>query len=161
MKAVVLALLVAARAAHADDVEVVDLTPQPVVEQTLRVAEADLPDQLPAAVLAVVGAAVRAGLDPAGPPFARYLSRGATYVVEVGIPVRVAPRRAPRGLTAATLPGGPAATLVHRGPHAELPRAHAALDAWLAAHHRTAAGPRWEIYLDPSGPTRIVAPLAR
>ena len=95
-----------------------------------------------------------------GPPFARYLSRGATFVVEVGVPVR-------KGKTA--LPAGPAAVVEFRGPHAKLATAHAELDAWLAANKRTAAGPRWEVYVtnpittpDPDAQTtRVYVPLAK
>ncbi len=164
-----IALLGTARLAAAEPVEVVELAAQPAIAKTLSVRASELPTALPAAIISLLAIAQRNGLDVAGPPFARYLARGDTLVVEAGIPVRrkpVAKLRA--GAVAVELPAGPAATVLYRGPHAQLAVAHAALDAWLASHDRREAGPRWEIYLtnplserDPGAQqTRIVAPLA-
>lgn len=45
-------------------------------------------------------------------------------------------------------PRGEAAVGVHRGPYGGLPRAHAALQAWCAAHGRSIGGYSLEIYGD-------------
>jgi effector-binding domain-containing protein len=45
-----------------------------------------------------------------------------------------------------SLPAGPAAMTVHRGPYAGLAAAHQAVHDWCTAHARTLAGPRWEVY---------------
>jgi effector-binding domain-containing protein len=65
--------------------------------------------------------------------------------VEVGVlPDRPVPLTG--RVVASTLPAGLVATTVHRGPYAELGRAHEAVAGWCAAHGRRPAGPRWEIY---------------
>ena len=91
-------------------------------------------------------------------------------MVEAALPVIKRPTgKLGAGVRAGALPAGPAATLVHRGRHAELDRAHATLDAWLVANKRRAAGPRWEVFMtnplttpDPDAQeTRVVVPLQR
>ena len=151
MKAL-LVLLLAANVAHAE-VKVQQLAAQPALTKTIKAKPARLAAALQRAILGLVATADAV----TGPPFARYLSRGATYVVEVGVPVRSGN---------ATLPAGPAAVLEVRGPHDRLGAAHAELDAWLVANKRT-AGTRWEVYVtnpittpDPAAQvTRIYAPL--
>lgn len=150
-------------------VELVTLTAQPAIARTVRAKPDALGVRIAGAVLSLVAAADRHQLVIVGPPFARYLSRGATLEVEVGVPVRKRPAK-PLGkdLRAIELPAGPAAVVMFRGPHDQLPRAHAALDAWLAAHRERPSGPRWESYLtnpietpDPAAQqTRVIAPLA-
>jgi len=44
------------------------------------------------------------------------------------------------------LPAGVTAAVTHRGPYAELDRAHRAIGDWCAVHGHKLAGPRWEIY---------------
>jgi effector-binding domain-containing protein len=45
-------------------------------------------------------------------------------------------------------PAGEAATIVHRGPYGELPKAHAALHDWCAGNNRRIGGFSLEIYGD-------------
>ncbi len=163
MKALAILALCAATASA--DVEVVELKPQPVIARTIEAAPADLATAIATAVVGVLAAADKNALELAGPPFARYLSRGDRDVVEVGLPLRTrATGKLRGGVVADVLPGGPAATLVHVGPHATLPASHELLDRWLAAHHRNPAGARWEVFLTPplaaEQQTRIVAPLS-
>lgn len=47
-------------------------------------------------------------------------------------------------------PEGDAVTAVHWGPYAQMRDAYEAIDAWLAANGRRAAGPSWEVYGDSS-----------
>ena len=76
--------------------------------------------------------------------------------------------QAPAGLERRELPGGPVASIVHKGPYAELSQAYDWLyGAWLPASGREPAdAPAYEIYLnDPSAHpptdwlTRVVVPL--
>jgi effector-binding domain-containing protein len=46
-------------------------------------------------------------------------------------------------------PAGDAVTAVHRGPYPEIRDAYDAIERWLAANGRRAAGPSWEVYGDP------------
>ncbi|MCB9562590.1 MAG: GyrI-like domain-containing protein [Kofleriaceae bacterium] len=128
------------------------LTAQPALLRTVRAAPADLGDALTGAIFGLIAATSSSGAEPAGPPFARYLSRGdaadPTMVVEAGLPVVAPPTGAlPDDVVAGELPAGEAVALVFVGPHERLGEAHAALDGWLAAHRRDAAGPRWEVFL--------------
>lgn len=150
----------------ADGVEVLDLRAQPALARTVRARPEELATALGGAIIGLVARTTASGPEAAGPPFARYLSRGdagdPTYVVEVGLPVVRSPDE-----DAVELPAGPAAALLFVGRHEELPRAHATLDAWLAAHGRRAAGPRWEVFLtnplttpDPAAQrTKVFVPL--
>ncbi|GAA0902034.1 GyrI-like domain-containing protein [Virgisporangium aurantiacum] len=49
-------------------------------------------------------------------------------------------------VVASTLPAGPVAMTVHRGPYAGLASAHRAVLDWCAAQGRQPTGPRWEVY---------------
>lgn len=65
--------------------------------------------------------------------------------VEVG--VLAARSFAPQGrVISSLLPGGEAATAIHRGDYAGLGATHDAVRAHVAACGRDLAGPRWEIY---------------
>lgn len=158
--------------AAAAPIEVTTLAPQSILYVVVRAQPAGLAEGLQRAFLSLLGSITTTGVDIAGPPLARYVSRGTaadpTFVVEAALPVKKLPAGAlPTGLRAATLPGGPAATLVVTGPHAGLVDAHAALDGWLTTANRTPAGARWEVFLtnpmmtpDPAAlKTRVVVPL--
>src|SRR5262245_44065552 len=47
-------------------------------------------------------------------------------------------------------PGGEAAVAVHRGPYNRMNDAYTAIEEWMAANRREAAGHSWEIYGDPT-----------
>jgi effector-binding domain-containing protein len=65
--------------------------------------------------------------------------------VEVGVELRQ-PCPLSGRVVASTLPAGQVAMTVHRGPYAGLGEAHLAIRDWCAAHGRTPAGHRWEVY---------------
>lgn len=65
--------------------------------------------------------------------------------VEVGVLVS-GPFEGAGRVTASELPGGVAATAIHRGDYARLGATHDALRDQIAARGREPAGPRWEIY---------------
>ncbi|MDX2088874.1 MAG: GyrI-like domain-containing protein [Kofleriaceae bacterium] len=152
-------------------IQVVELPAQPIVFRLVKAPPAKLEEEMRGAFLALVGIASRGGLALAGSPIARYRERAATsdatFVVEAALPVTKLPAKS-SGFELGTLPAGPAITLEHRGKLADLPRAHAALDAWLVANKRRAAGPRWEVFVtnpvttpDPAAQiVKIVVPLA-
>jgi effector-binding domain-containing protein len=72
--------------------------------------------------------------------------------VEVG--VQVSGSFDPVGrVVASTLPGGPVVTATHTGPVADIGRTHDAVCTWSKASGYRLAGPRWEIYGDPSPST--------
>jgi effector-binding domain-containing protein len=65
--------------------------------------------------------------------------------VEVGVEL-LRPIPLTGRVAASTLPAGQVATTVHRGSYAGLAAGHRAVLGWCAAHERTPAGPRWEVY---------------
>lgn len=67
--------------------------------------------------------------------------------VEVGVEA-ARPFSSAGPVVASTLPAGATAVVVHRGGYDGLGAAHRAIRDWCAAHGRTPAGPRSEIYGD-------------
>lgn len=100
---------------------------------------------LPIAYDEVFAALARQGIDPVGPPFARYDLLGDRFVMEAGAPV--AGQVVPDGrVIAGTLPGGPVAITTHVGPYDQLGDAVDALTTWVVAQGSTPAGAHWEVY---------------
>jgi AraC family transcriptional regulator len=166
MRALAIVCLLAGTAVAEPKVEVVTLQAQPAIAKTVKATPDAVSAQIGNAVMALMTTADRHTLAIVGPPFARWLSRGPTVEVEVGLPVRKAPSKQPKDASVIELPAGSAATLLFRGRHQDLANAHAALDAWLVRNKRKATT-RWEVYVtnpvttpDPAAQqTRIVAPL--
>lgn len=112
---------------------------------------------------AVFAHAQQHGIQPSGRPFARYLDTGpGAMTLEPGVFVS-----APAGMTGAdddevddvrlvTIPGGPVATTLHRGPYETLHEAYAALEAWVKEQGLSPAGPPWEVYI--TDPTQVEDP---
>ncbi len=107
----------------------------------------------------------RAGVQPAGPPFARFEFHGDRIDAEAGVPVS-APVSEEGGFSSVQLPAGTAAVTVHVGPYETLDQAYQALKDWVAARGCEMAGAWWEEYLtipseepDPAAQrTRVVMP---
>lgn len=88
----------------------------------------------------------QAGAQPAGPPFVRYHTFGETETdLELGVPV-IEPIAGAGRIQGGELPGGPAATTWHLGPHDKLGDAYARVAAWLKEQGREPDGPAWEVY---------------
>jgi effector-binding domain-containing protein len=100
--------------------------------------------------LAEVGAA------PAGPPFARYHAWGGEIAdIEIGLPLAAQVEGlddlsdVPDGeVGASTLPGGPVAVIVHRGPYPTLGDAYRQLSEVIRAEGRSEGSGPWESYVD-------------
>jgi effector-binding domain-containing protein len=86
-----------------------------------------LADTIDREVPALFGRLAADGVQPAGPPFVRYLKvdmeRGLD--IELGVPVAGDAR-----VRSGALPAGRYARLVHVGPYGGLPDAHQALQGW-------------------------------
>jgi effector-binding domain-containing protein len=135
-----------------NDVEIQQRQPQPVVSIRATVRIVDLAEHQGDRLSALSGYLQQRGAQPAGPPFVRYHTfEGTETDLEVGIPV-VAPVAGEGRIAGGALPGGPAVTTWHIGPHDTLGDAYARLDAWLKQHGRAPAGAPWEVYhwIDPS-----------
>lgn len=128
------------------EVEIHELHPREVAIVRMEVA----PDALSAAIGDAIGEIearmAEAGVDVAGPPFARYLGFSPTCIeAEIGCPVwRPAPHAG--RVFPGRLPGGRAASVVHVGPYDGLEHTYDRLQAWLAAAGIAATGPMWEVY---------------
>jgi effector-binding domain-containing protein len=130
-------------------VETLALTPQPVLSVRAQVAPAELAARMKEIVPRVVAYALASGIDLAGPPFARYFARSAERIdFEAGVPtIKEQPGHAGLGITAGTLPAGPAVATVHQGAYERLPEAHAALARWARAHGKQPGGAAWDVFL--------------
>ncbi len=129
------------------DTELVELDPQPAAVVRASLTAAEIPEFLASAFGEVAEALAGQGLEPAGPPFGRYVPAGDGLDVEAGFPATGEVRPTGR-VEPCELPGGPAARVLHRGAWSDLPAAyHAALD-WAEAHNYVPAAPPWESYLD-------------
>ena len=126
-------------------INVADLTDQYTAVVRGEMPREELPGWLAEAFQAVRAYLERAGVDPTGPPFARYSTLGDTVAAEAGFPVphEVA---GDGSVEPSTLPDGHAAVITHMGPYDDLDRAYLAARDWLGAHRYVPAGPHWEIY---------------
>ena len=95
-------------------------------------------------VMSVLG---RAGVQPSGPPFARYRVTADGFDVEAGFPV-AAPVTASGRVEGSTLPGCRAARVMHRGSYAEVAAAYEAAVRWIDENACRQSGDAWEVYLD-------------
>ena len=128
-----------------DEISLVELEPQDVLVVSGHVAHDGIPAFLGMAFGETMGA--MRGTPPAGPPFARYDLCDDGFDIEAGFPVST-PVDASGRAEARTLPGGPAATVMHRGPYESLASVYAAVGAWIGEHGYVVAGAPWESYLD-------------
>jgi effector-binding domain-containing protein len=86
------------------------------------------------------------GAQAAGPPFVRYFTFEEVETdFEMGVPV-VKPVAGEGRIASGELPGGPAITTWHMGPHNKLGEAYARIEEWRQEHGREPAGPAREVY---------------
>jgi effector-binding domain-containing protein len=133
------------------EIEVRELQPQPVVAVRVSVPVEAIPTvmgEIFDELFAYVG---RAGLIPAGMPYARYHSFGAEEVdMEVGAPLAT-PAQGEGRVVSGELPGGPVAATLHVGPYDGIAAAYDAIAAWMHERGSDPAGAPWEAYCtDPS-----------
>jgi effector-binding domain-containing protein len=96
--------------------------------------------------MSVVGPA---GLQPAGPAFARYQhAEDGAWQVEGGFVLPRALDGAHGAVEPSSLPGGTAVRTLHAGGYGSVGSAYEAVDSWLGEHGLVASGPPWECYLD-------------
>jgi effector-binding domain-containing protein len=131
-----------------------ELCAQPVLLIRRRLERSQLAATLGPLYAAVVDHAQRVGAPLAGPPFTRYVEWGpGLLTIEAGLPVAAPVVRGGSGgeVQAGTLAGGRAATTTHPGAYDRLLDAYAALERWIEARGRVAAGLPWEVYItDPA-----------
>lgn len=90
------------------------------------------------------------GVEPSGPPFARFTFLADVVAIEAGFPVG----REIAGdgeVEPSALPAGLAAVTTHLGRYEDLAEAYTAVHEWINAHGYAEVGPHWEVYF--SDPT--------
>ncbi len=104
------------------------------------------------------------GIEPSGPPFARYRMDGDIFHVTAGFPVPIGVAGSGHVLTD-ELPGGDIASTVHVGSYEDLPAAFDAVMEWLTGAGYAITGDPWESYLDqpdvPQPRTQVNFPVTR
>jgi effector-binding domain-containing protein len=133
-------------AQNGTDVEIKQLEPQPVLSIRATVRIEQLGAEMGERLQALRDHLQQHGAQPAGPPFVRYHTFGETETdLETGVPVD---RPVPGGgrALAGELPGGPAVTTWHTGPHDKMGEAYERIAAGLKKHGREPDSPAWEVY---------------
>ncbi len=148
------------------EIREVTLAEQPAIAIRESVPVARLPEFFGRAFGVLMEYAGRHGAEFAGPPFAQYYSVEPEAVdVEAGFPLTraIEGEGEVRGLT---LPAGPAAEVLYRGPYSGTGAVYAELFGWIAQHGKEPAGPCREVYLNEPGAvpesaleTLIIQPL--
>jgi effector-binding domain-containing protein len=128
-------------------IETRDLPTQPIATIRVQTTEGEIASVMDTALPEVWGYLESAGVQPSGPPFARYHHFSPDNVdIEVGFPVP-APVAGAGRVVASELPGGTVAVTDHLGPYDQLGGAYAALEQWVTAHgHDPQGATVWEIY---------------
>lgn len=140
------------------DAEIRELTPQPTaaVRVQQRMDELDLAALFDEHLPNMAHRIADLGVQPAGPPYARYHQFGPDIVdVEIGMatsmPVaNLAPitDAQPGELAASELPGGRVAVTVHRGSYDGLSGVYDQLHEWIHGQGFEEAPGPWELYVD-------------
>jgi len=130
------------------DVTFVELSEQPTAVRRGHVSHLGIAEFLGGAFGAVAAALAESGLEPAGPPFAKYdVAPDGGWIVEAGFPV-ADPVVGNGDVEPSSLPGGTVAQTVHEGPYDGLRAAYEALEAFIAEAGMTSRDAAWESYLD-------------
>jgi len=133
-----------------------EATPTATAAVRLQARTAELPGLFDEHLPNIAHRLADMGVEPAGPPYARYHEYGPERVdVEIGIPVtsRVPnvpelPDAEPGEMGASTLPGGEVAVAVHRGSYDGLAQTYEALHDWIHGEGREDGPAPWESYVD-------------
>jgi len=138
------------------DAEIRELTPRPTAAVRQRAPTDQLAGLFDEHLPAIASRLGDMGVQPAGPPYARYHEYGPERVdVEIGIPVASpvpnVPALAdadPGEMASSELPGGPVAITVLRGPYDGLPQTYERLHDWIHEQGREDGPAPWESYVD-------------
>ena len=151
------------------EIQLKQIESRPTLSVRGRTTVADLPKTIGDFLQAVWARLERAGVRPTGPPFTRYHSAADLRDLEIEAGFTVPQPMAGEGdVQPGRLPGGEVIATDHFGRYEDLPDAGVALEAWMVANDRAAAGPNWEYYWSDPGAeadpahwrTEVIKPLA-
>ncbi|HEU4947199.1 MAG TPA: GyrI-like domain-containing protein [Kribbella sp.] len=132
-----------------EEIETRTLEEQPTAVRRATLAPEEMPNWFSTAYGEIASFLGRHGVRPAGMPFARYHRRSdGRFDTEAGFPI-AAPVTGDGMTEASTLPGGPAAVTLYRGPYDGLAAAYEQLEDWLRTQGGIPDGDPWEVYFDP------------
>lgn len=110
---------------------------------------------IPAGLDRVMATLTERGIDPVGPPFTLYHqapdgdSNGDIVMCVPVADATIAQGDAPgEEADAVVVPGGAAASIIHRGSYEDMGRSHAAAAAWIQERGHQITGPTREVYLN-------------
>lgn len=138
------------------EAEIRELTPQPSAAVRLKAPTSELAGLFDEHLPNIAHRLADMGIEPAGPPYARYHEYGSERVdVEIGVPISTpAPNLRPLAesregeMASSELPGGQAAITVHGGSYDALATTYESLHEWIHDQgHEEGSGP-WESYVD-------------
>jgi effector-binding domain-containing protein len=138
------------------DAEMRQLTPRPTAAVRLQAPTSELAGLFDEHLPNIAHRLADMGVQPAGPPYARYHQFGEERVdVEIGIPVAspvpnvpLLADAEPGEMASAELPGGRAAITVHRGPYSGLSAIYEGLHDWIHQQGDDEGSGPWESYVD-------------
>jgi effector-binding domain-containing protein len=138
------------------DAEIRELSPRPTAAVRLRAPTDQLAGLFDEHLPNIAHRLADMGVQPAGPPYARYHEYGPERVdVEIGVPVAspvpnvpaLADAR-PGELGASELPGGRVAITVHRGAYDGVSATYQQLHDWIHGQGGEEGSAPWESYVD-------------
>jgi effector-binding domain-containing protein len=121
---------------------------QPTLVMTTKLKADQIKDWIGQAYSRTAELVGRAGLDFAGPPFARYRpldDQYSEFEIEAGFPIE-GHTQGEGDIVASTLPGGAVAVVTHIGPYDQMKPAYVALMGWIDEHGARPEGAAWEVY---------------
>jgi effector-binding domain-containing protein len=127
-------------------IETKEMQPQAILSIRATTTQAGLGEFFMRAYPEVLGFMQSKGVQPAGPPFARYFKFSDEEVdVEGGVPVSGTIDTA-GDVVAGEIAGGRVASTMHLGPYEKLSEAYSAIEGFIKENGLKAAGPPMEIY---------------
>lgn len=151
------------------DIGIRDLVPRHTAQLEVTAAKDGIGEVFGPGFGRLMAGLAQRGVQPAGPPFARYVdvSDDTAWRIAIGVPV-ASPIDTTDEVYAGELPGGRAVVAVHHGSYDGIGVAWAAATDWTRTEGLSTASPPWESYvvsdMDGSDPeatvTEIVLPLA-
>jgi AraC family transcriptional regulator len=127
-----------------------EIAPLPFLYVRTQASQSELSQALGKCFGIVYTHCMKAGLELAGFPLARYAVVGPLMTIEAGVPL-LQPTVPEGEMEYCELPGGSVVFAIHGGPYDQLGDTHAAVLRWMQEHNLRAAGPHWEWYVtDPT-----------